>query len=398
MENLTTKNTQEAELTAKEVAALPRPHHPFSPSKLQFLEVTPNFVGLNTDSEASLRGTAQHTAAEGVRGVIQDDLSDSEAEAVELCKQLRDETLAKYPGGKIFQELKLRIDDYPLDFEGVTHIGTTSGYADVCIVSEDGKSGEVLDWKFGAWSVEPANNNLQGYAYALGLKHAYPDLESIRVTFFSPHRKEITSHTFTTPDFLQMYIRVCFVVARAHYAQRTKDFSGCRVVSPNCLFCANKAICPKLGEFAIAVSKKFAPLKVPEHVTPSTFAEKSAVNDTMAIAQLMEAWGRAMRTQITDRVVEDEGFTPEGYQLRSRANRVIADKEKVIANALEAGLTPEQIEKCKTLSVVPLYAAIRAKAPRGEKELAEDNFRDKLIAAGAVVEDTPTIFLERKRS
>lgn len=378
-------------------AAAERPHHPFSPSKLQYLEANPNYVGEQKEKplEASLRGTAQHNAAEDHVDIDDPSLEDHEAEAVADCKRYREQLIEKYPGGTVLKEVYLPIDDKKIFFNGVHHDGTSAGYIDLAVISKDQTVAEIADWKFGRWSVEPAENNLQGIAYLLGLVHRYPSLKMVTVHFVMPHREEIEIHTFTHDQFESLYLRVVTVVARAHFAQTSGNYDTCKPMAPSCLFCGNKATCTSLAKLVLKVGHKYSPLDVPASVTPSTFADVAQSSLTMTLAQLMEAWGKAMRAQITARTIEDDAWHPDGYKLVSRANREVADEAKLVEMAMKEGLTAAHIEQCKSISMTPLYKAIRDRASRGDKKAAEQAFREKLIEDGCLVEGNPTIFLER---
>ncbi len=383
------------------VALIPgveRPHHPFSPSKLQYLEVSPNYESRQSDSVASKRGTAQHNAAEEEIHLDDPTLEDNEFEAVLQCKQYRDTVIAKYPGGKVIKEEYLPIDDVVIRFRGQEYLGTSAGYLDVGVVSADETEADIIDWKFGLWSVEPTENNLQGMAYLLGLRKRFPKLKRVTVHFVMPHRDEIDFHTFEEPEFEGMYLRICVIVRRALAAQESGNYDSCRVMAPCCLFCGLLGLCSKVAATALKVGKKYNPILVPDHVSPTTISKVENVSETMVIAQLMEAWGKAMRAQITARVIEDENWTPEGYKLTARSDRDIADESKVKEVFLRYGFTEEQYVGAKKVTMTPLNKMIRDQADRGQKVAAEEQFRDALINAGAIVENPPIIFLERLKS
>ena len=253
-----------------------------------------------------------------------------------MCKSYRDQILARYPGGEVLKEVYLPIDASKIFFKGESFVGTTAGYIDVAVISADQKTAEIIDWKFGAWSVEPAKNNLQGIAYLLGLLFRVPTLEAITVHFVMPHRDEIDFHTFQRADFADLHLRVSTVVARAHFAQTSGNFDRCNVMSPCCLFCGNKGTCTKVAEFALKVGKKYSALHVPENVTPSLMNNSAHAKQSMEVAQLLEAWGKAVRAQITARAIEEDVWLPEGYKLRARTASEITDWRRVVEMAKAA--------------------------------------------------------------
>lgn len=377
-----------------------RLHHPYSPSKLQYLEASPHWTGEESkNTEASLAGTAQHDAAEDHVNIDDPALNDRQAEAVAMCKAYRDGIIAKYPGGTIQKEVYLPIDDEVIvDEAGNPFCGTTGGYLDFAILSADRRTAEIIDWKFGLWSVEPAENNLQGIAYLLGLVKQNPEIEQVTVHFCMPHRDEITLHTFKREQFPALLLRVKTVVARAIEARRSKDTSTCTATVSSCLFCGNKGKCAALAKFALKVANKYAPAKVPDHVTPSLLTDPTKSKQSMEIAQLLEAWGKAIRAQITARVIEDEEWMPEGYTFRSRANNELKDLKKLLKMARAAGVSKAAIREALSAHLTPIYTALRALHPRGSKDKAEDEFRQKLLAEGALEAKPPTYFLERLKT
>jgi len=368
-----------------------RKHHPYGPSKLQSLEACPGYRSGTSETEAALAGTRQHDATEGPIDLDDPKLTDAQAGAVAMCKAYRDRIIAKYPSGTVLVEEYLPIDNNVVDgFQG-----TTGGYLDVGVVSADETQAEICDWKFGFWSVEGTSNNLQGMAYLLGLVHRFPKLKQVTVHFCLPHRDEIDFHTFTQDQFDALRLRIATVVARA----QKDDPQTYNPTVSGCLFCARKGTCPKLAEFALKVGNKYNPVKVPSNLTPSLFTDPKSSTISMEVAQLMEGWAKAVRTQITHKVIEDEtAWMPEGYKLRSRTDNKIVDWRKVIKTASQMGVTTKAIQEALTVKMTPLYAGVRAPAPRGQKEAREQELRDALLESGALEPESPVIFLERVKT
>lgn len=378
-----------------------RKHHPFSPSKLQALEACPGYSSKsNSDNAASLAGTLQHSAVE--EGISLDDpsLSDEHAEAVLACKNYRQTILDRYPGGTTVQEVYLPVDDVKFFVPGdpTEWVGTTAGYLDFAVISADGTQAEICDWKFGLWSVEPAENNLQGIAYLLGLVKRYPNLRTVAVHFVMPHRNEIDFHTFTSDQFPALYLRVQVVVARALAELRKSGTQQreCRV--GNCLFCGNLGTCPAAAGFVLKVGKKYSPAEVPDNVTPSLLSSAAASSQMMAIAHLMETWAKAVRSQITARAIEDDDWLPEEYKLMSRAENSVKDWFAVVQAARKAGVSKAAIREALTIRMTPINEAISANNPRGQKKAAMKDFTDGLLQAGILEKDEPVYFLQRLKS
>lgn len=376
-----------------------RVHHPFSPSKLQYLEGSPAYSSRQSDSVASRAGTKQHDAAEEHVDIDDPTLSDKEAEAVAMCKSYREQLISKHPGGETLKEVYLPVDDKKIVFAGKVWEGTTAGYVDLAVVSADKKHADIADWKFGLWSPEPTANNLQGIAYLLGLYFKYPSLEEITVHFVMPHREELDTHTFTCDQFQALYLRVCTVVARAIEAQSKDDPTlSCTALLPTCLWCAEIGKCAKVTAFALKVGHKYHAPSVPEQLNPSLITDPKQATKAMEVAQLMEAWSKAVRAQITARVVEDDAWMPEGYVFRDRTDCEMPDWKKVEEFAKTKGISQAAIDEAKSMAVTPLNKAISDNAPRGSKKEAMAAFKKEMIDKGLLVPKPTIYFLERIRS
>ncbi len=375
-----------------------RLHHPYSPSKLGALEACPSYTGEQGESTAaSLAGTKQHDAVEN--RTLGDDLEDHEAEAVQQCIDYGDRVAAKYPGATIIKEEYLFVDnEIVVDSKGVQFTGTTGGYCDLVILSADQKTGEVLDYKFGKWSVEDAATNLQGIAYLLGVWRRFPKMETCTVTFLMPHQDTVDSHTFTRDEFPALLLRVKTVVARAIEATKAADYKTACATVAGCLFCGNKGKCAKVTSFCLKLGSKYAPLLIPENVTPSLLSDPKTSTQLMEISQVMAGWAKAVRTQITERAISEDGWLPEGYVLRKREDKEITSWKKLLSSAKAAGLTREQRREGIKMSMTPLYKGIQDNAPKGDKKKAKEAWVELLLAEGILVKEEPVIFLERIKS
>lgn len=409
------------------MAETSRVHHPFGGSKLQYLQASPLFEGQNSDTDASQAGTRQHNVLEDDCINLDDPtLMDNEAEAVMRCKNYRDGLVHKYysgeisllpclgdlsnsefyivgaPGVHVLKEAYLPIDDEQITVgEGdktTIWVGTSAGYLDFAVLSSDQTEADLCDWKFGLWSVEPAETNLQGISYALGLFHRYPTLKKVIVHFVMPHREEIDVATFTREQVDTLYLRVKTVVARAIEARKAKDWGKCAVRVNPCIWCANLGKCELAARFALQIGHKYAPVEVPVNVIPSLINDPASSTQVMGIAQLMEAWAKAIRKQITEYSLDNKDWLPEGYVMRARQNNVIKDWKKLQTEALAVGLTQEQIDEALTIRLTPLEKYIMANSPRGEKKSELKAFMDRMISLGILEKDNPSYFLERLKT
>lgn len=381
-----------------------RVHHPYSPSKLQMLEACPKLQSINSESEAAFTGTMQHDVADS--GIDNARLPDYKAMAAVDCMKFAESRAAEYPGGTILKEEYFPIDDEEISLMGsgpddiAIFKGTTAGYADFAVVSADGLKGEILDWKFGQWGVEDADNNLQGIAYALGLLKRFPRLQSIRVWFILPHRDELSEHTFTRNDFNGLYLRTRTVVQRAVEANKVADdFSTAKATEGTCLFCAHVGRCPKVAELVIKLGRKYDPLQVPDSVTPSLILDPKQVSVGIKLAQVVKIWAEAYRRQSTAKTVEDPTFIPEDYTLVSTCKRIIKNAKKLgeLAKTFLPEADKAKVDALYDLPITALEDLISTAADRGQKEATVKAFGEVALAAGILEMGQAHAFLRQSK-
>lgn len=387
-----------------------RIHHPYSPSKLQLLEACPKLQSIHLESEAAVIGTMQHDVADS--GIDDARLPDYKAMAAVECMKFADSRAAQYPGGTVLKEEYLPIDDEEITVwsgdpqkgelpQCQFFKGTTAGYADFAVVSADGLKGEIVDYKFGQNAVEDAEDNLQGIAYALGLWKRFPRLQTIRVWFILPHRDELDEHTFTRNEFNGMYLRTRTVVQRAVEANRVAaDFSSAKATTGTCLFCSHVGRCPKVAELVIKLGKKYAPLRVPESVTPSLLLDPKQVSIGLRLAQVAKVWSESYRRQATAKTVEDPNFIPEDYTLVSTCKRIIKNAKK-LGELAKQYLPEADKEKVDTLYDLPITSVedlISIAADRGQKEATVKAFGEAALAEGIVEMGVPFAFLRLSKN
>ena len=363
-------------------------HHAFSPSTLQAREACPKFSPAQGDSLASLAGTRQHEAAE--TGEDCETLADHEALCVAECLAYCDTLAKNYPGGTVLKETYL-----PIDREE-----TTAGYADYVLVSSDGKNAEVVDFKFGKQPVEDAETNLQGIAYLLGVQHRYPTLERGTVHFLCPHQDCIDRHTFIlTPENRDaLYLRVKVVVSRAKLAaQNPDDFSMARPAVSACMFCNLVGRCPKVTEIALNIGKKFSPIQLPETISPNMVSDPEDTAIGLKVAQVVTAWAKGYRAQVTERATTDPDFMPAGYQLISMQRRDVVNATAIADLAKK--LLPEdkraEVDRLLDIPITKVEELIEIATPRGKKSKAVAAFGEELAKSGAVKLGNPYTILRQ---
>ena len=374
-----------------------RVHHPFSPSKLQALEACPCYESHNNESAASLAGTRQHNAVD----TATDDLAleDNEALAVAQCLAYADSIAAKYPGGTVLKEQYLPIDCERIVSGGKTFAGTTAGYQDFAVISADAAEAEIVDWKFGQHAVETAENNLQGIAYMLGLHKRFPTIRRCTVHFVLPHRDELDVFCFELTDekVNEHHLRIRTVVARAIEARKASDpFKSANPTVAGCLFCANIGKCPAVAVLALKVGRKFAPIQIPESISPTVISDATDAGIGIKLADVVKTWAEAYRSRVTEKATTDREFIPEGYSLVPMSRRKVLDALKF----LELGKrfapldkSPE-FDKLIDVPITGVEEIIKLAAPRGQKEKTVTAFGEAAEAAGLVERGLPFAILK----
>lgn len=344
-------------------------------------------------------GTKQHNSVDS--RLDDPELPDYRAAAVVDMIHFCDARAALYPGGTVLKEAYLPIDDEKVVApDGTVFKGTTAGYADFAVVSKDELEAEIIDFKFGNNAVEEAKTNLQGIAYALGLRKRFPKLRRITVKFTMPHLDYITEHAFVVADFDMMLLRVQTVVARAVEAHKNPDdFSTARANISSCLFCAHVGRCPKVAEIALAIGKKYRPLEIPANITPSTIFDSKDASLGVRLAAILATWSEAYRRQATARTIEDPDFIPDGYTLVESQRRLVV-KAKTLGDVAKAFIPAEHQHLVDDLFKVPigdLEKLVSTFAERGNKEKSVEKFSEQAIQAGALELGKPFAFLRQSR-
>lgn len=324
-------------------------------------------------------------------------LSDRDAVAVASCLDLIEKRKEFFASkGYAFFELReqyLPIDDLKFpDCES-----TTAGYVDYCIINNEMTYAEMVDYKFGYWTVESAENNLQACAYMLGLFKKFPALRQIRFFFKLPNVDGVSEVALDRDQIPAVYLRVQVVVARARVAREAGDYETATPSSPLCSFCANIGNCPKVAGLMINVARKFYALAVPENISPAALISPKDTAACMRLADTVKVWAAAYKARVTDRVLSGLSPLPDGAHLETRrGDRQVASAEQVEVIA-KRYLSQEEYDKLKPKPVPAfgaLESAISEKAPRNFKELTVKAFAEALESEGAVVRGDSYSFIK----
>jgi hypothetical protein len=419
--------------TAAVSEAEARSHHRYSPSTLQNREACPCYTGRDGTHVRAIAGTLAHGVVE--TGKDDNKLGDEDALAAAECldfvesrRQLMIEAREKaeketalcqcgdlfyggdhdnhtpvlmesepFPEVQELKEIELAVDDCKFP-DGST--STTSGYVDRCLIDHTETYAELFDWKFGAWAVEPAETNLQGIAYVLGLFRHFPKLKAIRFFFRQPLIDYNSDFLFTRDQVPALYLRVQTVVARARAAKEAMDknpldFSTANVVVPACNFCGNIGRCPKVTAFACQVGAKFHPVEIPAEISPNAVLTDRDTKFALRLAQVVKVWAESFRAQVTDRVIRGDADLPDDQMIQTQSRRELINKAAFKTTALRY-LSEEEYQNTLEVAFGEVEGAISNKAERGTKKATVEQFQAELESAGATRKGDPFSFLRAK--
>jgi hypothetical protein len=401
------------------LAAEERPHHPFSPSTLQYREAcsawTPRVAKVL--HSRTIAGTRSHNVVDS--GEDDPLLSDEDATAAAECLDFVDQRrrlmeaeaaevqaaagavadLAGQPEDRgAFQvtelkEVHLAVDDLVFP-DGTKH--TTAGYVDRALINYNKTYAELFDWKFGMWIVEEASNNTQGIAYVLGLFKMYPTLSSVRFFFKQPHLDHVSDHTFFRADVDKLYLRIQVIVNRAREGRaraEKDDWSMAQPHVPVCNFCGDLGKCKKVCGFACKVSHKFHALEFPENVDPAFVQKPEEMAKLLRMSQVLKVWCDSAKQWITNRIMRGEADMLAGYKLETRQGRREIVDPVVFKQVALRYMTEAQYSECLNASFGPLEDIITESAPRGQKTARVKEFDEALEQSGAVARKPSYSFL-----
>lgn len=368
-----------------------RKHHPYSPSKLQYFEACPKFSSSEGSNEAAERGSMMHEASETLDF---SKLTQSEADAVRAYLGFIDEAKAELGEGVVdLIEIKVAVDD----------LDTTTGFLDRALLSADGLFAHVIDLKTGYGDIEHASNNLQGLAYALGIRRRYPTVRTIKVSFVTPRQATFSStHEFTADQLDAEYRRIVQVVKNAKRAKRSKGFDMARPSTATCRFCSHYLTkCTKSAGVLTTVGKH-VPVSFIDPETMMTTDDPAELSRVLDLLKFLDEFQKPIKNRITAMAMQ--GVEIPGYSLVTVAEREVVSEEAALtaltAELIAKGVSDDDIgptlKKAYSFKLSAAERVVSDLAARGEKRNAIAAFRDRLREAGAVMDSTPKVFLKRE--
>lgn len=350
---------------------MPTTHHKYSPSKLKNLSICPGYLGSDTTSEAAEEGTMLHEACE--TGLIRD-LTDEQKHLVSMCRGYASEL--EKDAQEVLVESRLEILG-----------GALFGTADIAIRT-DAETAHVVDYKFGRISVEPAETNKQGKAYALGVFDLWPAVQWVTVHFLQPRRDEISTHTFNrSADYAAMTNELESIILLAEQHAACADHYNPQ--HGNCLWCGRKAECPRVAELTAAlVAKTHNTLELPAQLMPSLMDNEQltrALDIGSIIKDHIFKWVDMVKAEALRRT--HEGIQVGDYVIERRAGK------RKIVDALTAGeilaqhfgFTKQDMAEVVSIGITDVEKLVASKAEKRKGAAAKEHLNELLDKAGLIV-------------
>lgn len=364
----------------------------FSPSKLEALEICPCFEYKASDDgpapspdeeTVAQRGTRLHKAVETEDLTLCNDAY--EVSLVTACLEYKKSIVPQDEARPhtVLKEFEVKIPE------------RTRGILDWAVLwGEPGNptSASIRDFKFiKGHSVSAPEDNLQLAAYAGGLFHKFPTIESVDVSLVAPEIRyapdpAVLSRKEHLPKIEARIDRVILEANDPFKKPRLCDLCG---------LCENAGRCPAMnGAVAVAAERMGLPV-------PSVFSvDGPATEQDRLIAHILqsgfETWGSQVKQKNLEFVLN--GGTIPGLRMVERGGaQEITDAQSAIDLLQAAGIPWGVIIPAVKLSAKKLIESLASTMTgKGAKLKAAENLAEVL---GPVMQQRPDIrFLQRERS
>lgn len=244
-------------------------HHEFAPSSMERLAGCPwsyhNCKDWSQPESADAsHGTLLHLAMHD--DSVFNKLNKSDKEIVQA---LKDEHVAPYAKLEHYHELKLEVwksDGTLFNF----------GTADFIVISPDGLSASLKDWKFGNYEVTPAADNPQLKNYVVGIFQRFPKVQTVYAMTVQPaygvaeYDNQAVFNRSQLPELLAELETIVEKAVNSHEGQANPNADNCR-------YC-NKTKCSsflrKMDENFSVMQIDSSLLTTQEHDMTIEFADK----------------------------------------------------------------------------------------------------------------------------
>jgi hypothetical protein len=243
--------------------------------------------------------------------------------------------------------------------------GKIFGTVDEVVIK--GTHADVVDFKFGRGEIDPAEINIQGQAYLLGVLQRFPKVETATLHFIIPRRDEVLTHEYSRADVETIRLRIKLIVEKA--MEEPQDL---RPNTEGCRYCRERLTCQALHDKMLPLAQKYAPTMEDFEMTlwhsydPAMVEDPRVLGQMLNVAQVVDKWATAARKQAM-KLAEEDGKEIPGYDLHYRNASMRIENAQDAYEALSDLMTPEEFMDACSITVAKLGKAFSQKLPRGEK-------------------------------
>lgn len=351
------------------IAHAEREHARYSPSSLESREQCPGWE--NKDGEETVWASDGERCHEAVQGLIENDETKFKALTTDLqsfAQECYDYAAPRIAGSeRIICEQRLYHADPTL---------RENSHGSPDLIAITGRDAILIDFKFGRRPVTNANENLQGWTYALGLWDTYPEVETITICFVVPRVHRGTSDaTFTrSGDYRRFHSRISRAVNRA-LVHADADLVPCW---SSCAYCGVKANCQALRTY------------LESFMNDTT---KGTLGDRLNAAKLAKDWAEQVEGDILDKALE--GAEVEGFEVRIANGKSSAKSLAVVHKALGDKISLDKLTEVATVPLTQLKQLYAAETGAGTKSESDKEVMKLLIAGDALKTGNEAPYLYR---
>lgn len=371
-------------------------HHPHGPSTQKNKAICAGWINdPSSDPTFADEGILCHAAVE-TRNI--DRLNAEQAGWANKCIKYTDR-LENLPGVYgVQREVRLNV-------RGVT-FGTCDSLV-AQLLPDKRKHLHITDYKFGWNMVDDADKNIQGWNYALGSDEFYPGADLFTVAFLFPKLDTVLRHTFTRADLPRMELAVRTIIARAEAFTQTGDARLLNPTIEGCMHCGRKGsvTCPKIGEFSLAMVKKYDPLVVVDNPHSSEVTVSHKMAQLVAIGPILEKMAGSIKEHSKAFAAAHGGIHDENgklvYELTTREAPRKLNPNKVadvVDILVREGLSEREILACSDLSITQALDLIADKAGKGQKGKRRGAVEGMIQEVDGITRGEPSMVLKKVKN
>lgn len=333
-----------------------RPHAQFSPSRLSMLKACPMWRSDNAFSADAQRGVS-----------LGDQLARyALGQAVELPEE------AEYGKQEIDRIASLYDGEWAAETMLDTGINDVWGYADLILSDSWSDEAVLVEFKSGWGKREPASENVQVKAYALGMLRL--GLSKVTAYLVELDRRKTSEAVFLSSGSEELEREIAGIVEAAQSATFDHARTGTQ-----CKYCGNKEVCPEMAMTPEA-AKALATMQNHKHLEPAEFAKSLSTESLAAtlkrvlpLFELAETYVGHLKSRAIALI--EAGETVPGFRVKERKGARKWIDEQAAMDALKAA----------GVNIEPLIVTELLSPAKAEKLIPKEQRQvmNELVALGA---------------